>query len=53
MYVCKTLFKDAGLVNTVVGFHKGRQEKKIYKGRRYIKLFTRRLERLNYIGVIR
>ena len=25
MYVCKTLFTDASLVNKIVGFHKGRQ----------------------------
>ena len=25
MYVCKTLFTDANLVNKIVGFHKGRQ----------------------------
>ena len=25
MYVCKTLFTDASLVNKIVGFHKGRR----------------------------
>ena len=25
MYVCKTLFTDASLVNKILGFHKGRQ----------------------------
>ena len=35
MYVCKTLFTDASLVNKIVGFHKGRQtiKKKKSQGR--------------------
>ena len=29
MYVCKTLFTDARLVNKIVGFHKGRQTTRV------------------------
>ena len=43
MYVCKTLFTDASLVNKIVGFHKGRQTIKKKSQGRY----------LQKVGVIR
>ena len=36
MYVCKTLFTDASLVNKIVGFHKGRQTIKKKSQGRYL-----------------
>ena len=36
MYVCKTLFTDASLVNKIVGFHKGRQTIKKKNQGRYL-----------------
>ena len=36
MYVCKTLFTDASLVNKIVGFHKGRQTIKRKSQGRYL-----------------
>ena len=42
MYVCKTLFTDASLVNKIVGFHKGRQTVKKKESR---KIFTKRQKR--------
>ena len=61
MYVCKTLFTDASLVNKIVGFHKGRQTIKKKESR---KIFTKRQKRkerrknkylayLQKVGVIR
>ena len=36
MYVCKTLFTDASLVNKIVGFHKGRKTIKKKSQGRYL-----------------
>ena len=44
MYVCKTLFTDASLVNKIVGFHKWRQTIKKEKSK---KIFTKKKRKEN------